>query len=67
MLECWSVVEKMKAAGPSLMIGRCQFDLQSQILAYILYPGAISPLTVLTPSQLVMGKCQHGSKYLQPQ
>ena len=42
MLQCWCVVEKMKAAGRSLMIGRCQFDLQSRILAYILYPAAIS-------------------------
>ena len=42
VLESWCVVEKMKAAGRSLMIGRCQFDLQSQILAYILYPAAIS-------------------------
>ena len=43
VLECkvWCVVEKMKAAGRSLMIGRCQCDLQSQILAYILYPPAI--------------------------
>ena len=46
MLQCYSVGvllrRKMKAAGRSLMIGRCQFDLQSQILAYILYPAAIS-------------------------
>ena len=40
VLQCYSVGvllrRKMKAVGRSLMIGRCQFDLQSQILAYIL-------------------------------
>ena len=46
------------------MIARCQFDLQYQILAYIL--SILQQLAVLpglrADSQGVMGKCQQESK-----